>query len=95
MFIAHPIWATAYNDDEQGAAGTFPRSGKSGQGLPEYIKNGESLDDTDLVVWHTFTVNHAPRPEEFPIMNKMHAGFQILSRNFQSANPNVKQCKLK
>lgn len=89
MFIAHPIWVTVYNDNEQGAAGTFPRSGKSKQGLPEYVKDNESLDNTDLVVWHTFAITHAPRPEEFPFMHKMGFGFHILSRNFQSANRNI------
>ncbi|KAJ6635451.1 Primary amine oxidase [Pseudolycoriella hygida] len=93
MFVAHPIWVTVYNEDEQGAAGKFPRSAKSGQGLPEYIKNRESLDNADLVVWHTFVYTHAPRPEEYPIMNKMSCGFHILSRNFQSANPIIKMCE--
>lgn len=93
MFIKHPIWVTAYRDDEQGAAGVFSRSGKSGQGLPQYVKNGESLENCDIVVWHTFAVTHAPRPEEFPLMNRMPSGFHILSRNFQSANPNVDQCE--
>lgn len=93
-FITHPVWVTAYNDNEQGAAGQFPRSGKADQGLPEYVKNNETLDNEDLVVWHTFAVTHAPRPEEFPIMNRMMSGFYILSRNFQSANPNIKQCKV-
>ncbi len=92
LFITHPIWVSVYNDDEQAAAGTFPRSGRSGQGLPEYIKDQQSLDNTDIVVWHTFAVTHAPRPEEYPFMNKMQSGFHIISRNFQSANPNIVQC---
>lgn len=92
MFIKHPVWITAYKDDEQTAAGVFPRSSTPDQGLPTYIKNAESLEDRDIVVWHTFAVTHAPRPEEFPIMNSMYAGFNIISRNFQSYNPNVDQC---
>lgn len=93
MFITHPIWATVYDDNEQGAAGTFPRSGIPGQGLPEYIKDNGSLENEDLVLWHTFVLTHAPRPEEYPFMNKMHTGFLLFSRNFQSGNPTVRMCK--
>lgn len=84
---------TAYDDSEQGAAGDFPRSGKKDQGLPTYIKDGASLRNRDIVVWHTFGLTHAPRPEEYPYMNKMGAGFSMMSRSFQSSNPVVlKKC---
>ncbi len=88
-FILHPMWVTAYNDDEQGAAGDFPRTSKIDQGLPSYIRNRECVRDRDTVLWHSFGISHAPRPEEFPFMNTMGFGFHIISRNFQSRNPMV------
>lgn len=90
QFISHPIWVTLYSDDEQGAAGNFSRSGKRNQGLPEYIEDRASLRNADIVVWHTVGFSHAPRPEEHPFMNKHAAGFHLMPRNFQSANPMVK-----
>lgn len=91
QFIQYPIWVTRYNDNEQGAAGPFPRSGKPGQGLPDYIRNGESLRNTDIVLWHTLGFSHAPRPEEHPFMNKHMASFMLMPRNFMSANPLVNE----
>lgn len=90
QFIRHPIWVTRYKDDEQAAASAFPRSGIRNQGLPEYIKDGASLRNADIVVWHTCGFSHAPRPEEHPFMNKHIAGFHLMPRNFLSANPMVK-----
>lgn len=89
LFITQPLWVTTYNDDEQGAAGDFPRSGKFRQGLPQYIEDRQSLSNDDLVTWHTLGLTHATVPEEYPIMNTGSVGFHIVSKNFQSSNPAV------
>lgn len=49
----HDFWVTPYNVDEQ----IYPD-------LPDYISNGESIDDTDVVVWHVTPIHHLPRDED-------------------------------
>jgi len=88
-FIDYPIWFTAYKDDETSAAALYPTTAPPGEGLPKYIKNDESLEGKDVVVWYTFGVTHIPHPEEWPIMNAHHAGFKIKPLNFFSQNPTM------
>ncbi|KAG4065715.1 hypothetical protein HA402_012393 [Bradysia odoriphaga] len=86
-FVKHPIWVTLHNDDEQGAAADFPRSRKKNQGLPDYIKDGASVRNADLVFWYSLGFSHLPRPEEFPIMDTHKASLHVSPTNFHSANP--------
>jgi len=88
-FVSHPFWVTKYKDEEQAAAGNFPRTGSVGQGLPEFIKEGEPIENADLVVWYTFGLTHATRAEEWPIMNVHNAGFALVPTNFMSQNSEV------
>lgn len=39
-------------------------------GLPAWIEANKdaSIDNTDIVVWHTFGVTHFPSPEDYPLM---------------------------
>jgi Cu2+-containing amine oxidase len=39
-------------------------------GLPAWIEANKdaSIDNTDIVVWHTFGVTHFPTPEDYPLM---------------------------
>lgn len=86
-FIDHPIWFTAYQDDEMNGAATYPTTAPAGEGLPKYIKNNDSLLGKDVVMWYTFGVTHVPHPEEWPIMNVHHTGFTLMPMNFFSQNP--------
>jgi len=88
-FVSHPFWVTAYKDAEQAAAGNFPRTGTPFQGLPKFVENKESLENTDLVVWYTLGITHTTTAEEWPIMNVHNAGFELLPYNFLSQNPEV------
>ena len=89
-FVNHPIWFTAYNDNEQSAAALYPTTAPAGEGLPKYIQNNESLEGKDVVMWYTFGVTHIPTPEQWPIMNVHHTGFKIEPINFFSENPAMK-----
>lgn len=57
-------------------------------GLPEWIGDGtESIEDDDVVLWHTFGVTHIPSPEDFPIMPVEPVTLLLRPRNFFSNNP--------
>ena len=86
-FVNHPMWFTAYKDNEMSGAAPYPTTAPAGEGLPKYIADNENLDGADVVMWYTFGVTHIPRPEEWPIMSVHHTGFKLVPINFFSENP--------
>ena len=57
------------NDEQIYPAGRHvpQTSGESSVGLPEWIADGSaSIDNTDIVLWHTFGITHFPSPKIFP-----------------------------
>jgi primary-amine oxidase len=49
-------------------SGEFPNQHAGGDGLPKYIAQNRSIENEDIVVWHTFGATHVCRPEDFPVM---------------------------
>ena len=87
-FAKHNLWVTPYESEELYAdAGPFSNLHSGGAGLPAYTAADRSIEDTDLVVWHTFGVTHVPRPEDWPIMPVEYAGFTLLPVGFFNQNP--------
>lgn len=86
-FIKHHVWFTKYKDTEQCAAGNYPNQSEGGKGLPEFVSDNESLEDTDIVMWYTMGITHHPRPEEWPIMSAHKAGFKLVPVHFFNRNP--------
>lgn len=63
-------------------------SGEPSRGLPEWIGDGtESIENTDVVLWHTFGVTHIPAPEDFPVMPVEPITLLLRPRNFFTNNP--------
>lgn len=64
-------------------------SGEPSQGLPEWIaKHGdEKIDNTDIVLWHTFGITHFPSPEDYPVMPAEPMTLLLRPRNFFQKNP--------
>jgi primary-amine oxidase len=57
-----------------------------GDGLLAYSR-GRDIENTDLVVWHTFGVTHIPRPEDWPVMPVEYSGFSLMPVGFFERNP--------
>jgi hypothetical protein len=77
-------------DDQLWPAGRHvpQTSGDPTRGLPEWIGDGkQSIDNTDIVLWHTFGVTHIPSPEDFPVMPVEPITLLLRPRNFFSNNP--------
>lgn len=77
-------------DDQLWPAGRHvpQTSGETDVGLPEWIGDGkESIDNEDIVLWHTFGVVHFPSPEDFPIMPVEPMTLLLRPRNFFLNNP--------
>ena len=41
--------------------------GKNGD-LALWAARGDKVDDEDIVVWHSVSLTHNPRPEDYPVM---------------------------
>ncbi len=89
-FARHNLWVTRYDDEQLYAgAGAFTNLHPGGAGLPAYAAADRSVDNTEIVVWHTFGVTHVPRPEDWPVMPVEYAGFSLVANGFFDANPSL------
>ena len=86
-FLDHHLFVTRERAGEQFAAGDYPTLSAHYEGLREWTHNNEPIANQDLVVWYTIGVTHVPRPEDFPIMPSVSAGFSILPKGFFDRNP--------
>ncbi|CRK38804.1 hypothetical protein BN1723_015403, partial [Verticillium longisporum] len=89
-FARHAVHVTKYRDDQLWPAGQHvpQTSGEPSRGIPEWIGDGtESIEDEDVVLWHTFGVTHIPAPEDFPVMPVEPITLLLRPRNFFRNNP--------
>ena len=89
-FARHNLWVTPYAPDELDAAGgVFTNLHSGANGLPAYAAANRSVEDTDVVLWHTLGVTHVPRPEDWPVMPVEYAGFTLMPTGFFDRNPSI------
>lgn len=85
--IAHTLWVTPNRPDERWPAGEFVNQSGPGHGLPEWTAANRSIENTDVVIWYTFGINHITRPEEWPIMPVDTVSFWLKPFGFFDRNP--------
>lgn len=69
QFAQHHVWVTKYRDGELYAGGRYTlQSQVEIEGVSDAVKRGESIEQTDVVVWSTFGITHNPRIEDWPVM---------------------------
>ena len=83
------LWTTQNRDGDLHAAGDTPNLHEGGHDLPSWSEEDKSLDEQDLVIWHTVGVTHLPRPEDWPVMPVEYCGFMLQPVGFFVANPAV------
>jgi primary-amine oxidase len=86
-FATKHVWVTRYAADERYAAGEFPNQHAGGDGLPRYIAQNRTIENEDIVLWHTFGSTHVCRPEDFPVMSVEYVGFALKPNGFFAENP--------
>ncbi|MBW8797220.1 MAG: primary-amine oxidase [Streptomyces sp.] len=86
-FATKHLWVTKYSPDERYPAGDFVNQSLGGGGLPDWIEADESIEDENIVLWHTFGLTHFPRPEDWPVMPMDYAGFTLKPFGFFDRNP--------
>ena len=88
-FARHNLWVTPFEDGALCAAGEHPNLHPGGDGLPAWTEANRSIEDTDIVVWHTVGVTHVPRPEDWPVMPVEYCGFMLQPVGFFDRNPTL------
>jgi primary-amine oxidase len=88
-FIEHDLWVTAFDADERFAAGDTPNQNPGRPGLPRYIANNENIAHADIVLWHTVTFHHVTAAEDFPVLPRESASFELVPANFFDRNPAI------
>jgi len=86
-FATKHVWVTPFDPRERYASGDYPNQHAGGGGLPAYVQQNRPIDNTDLVLWHTFGHTHVCKPEDMPVMPVEYAGFILKPNNFFSGNP--------
>ncbi|TAM71834.1 MAG: primary-amine oxidase [Microbacteriaceae bacterium] len=86
-FATKHLWATAFDAAERFPAGDYPNGHAGGAGIPAWTAANRSLENTDIVLWHTFGPTHIPRPEDWPIMPVDYSGFLFKPYGFLDRNP--------
>jgi primary-amine oxidase len=85
--IGHTLWVTAYDQQERWPCGEFCNQSKQDKGLPMWTEQDRAIEDTDVVLWYVFGINHVTRPEEWPIMPVDTVSFWLKPFGFFDRNP--------
>jgi primary-amine oxidase len=85
--IGHTLWVTPYDPDERWPCGEMPTQSASDTGLPVWTSANRPIEDTDVVLWYVFGINHVTRPEEWPVMPVDTVSFWLKPSGFFHRNP--------
>lgn len=92
-FARHAVHVTPYAEDQVYPAGKYvpQTSGEPSMGLPQWIEDTSSrnIENTDVVLWHTFGLTHFPRAEDFPLMPTESVSLILRPNNFFLKNPGL------
>jgi primary-amine oxidase len=99
-FIQHQLWVTPYDPAERFPAGEFVNQSDGGEGLETWMEADRSIENTDIVLWHSFGLHHLPRTEDHPVQPCISCGFTLMPSGFFDQNPiidlppdkNMKSC---
>ncbi|RSH83056.1 hypothetical protein EHS25_005766 [Saitozyma podzolica] len=87
-FTQHHIWVTSYRDGELFCAGQYTNQSRgTAGGIADWVARKDNVENTDLVLWHTFALTHIPRVEDFPVMPVEIHTISLKPNNFFTANP--------
>src|SRR5262249_15043674 len=86
-YLQHHLWVTPWNADERFPAGDYPNQHPGGDGLPRWTAADRSVLDREIVVWYVIGHHHIVRPEDWPVMPVVRAGFMLKPNGFFARNP--------
>jgi primary-amine oxidase len=86
-FIQHQLWVTPFDPAERFPAGEFVNQSTGDDGIATWTRKDRPIEDTDIVLWHTFGLHHLPRPEDHPVQPCVVCGFTLAPIGFFDQNP--------
>ena len=86
-FIYNNLWVTAFDENERYPAGEFMNHSTGEDGISTWIQKDRPLENTDIVLWHSFGLHHVPRIEDHPVQPCVLCGFKLMPTNFFDGNP--------
>jgi len=86
-FIRHQLWVTPFDAEERYPAGAFVNQSRGEDGLPTWTARDRSVENTDIVLWHSFGLHHLQRPEDHPVQPCVVCGFRLMPVGFFDQNP--------
>jgi primary-amine oxidase len=86
-FLQHQLWVTPYDANERYPAGEFVNQSTGDDGLPAWTAKDRPIENSDVVLWHSFGVHHLPRPEDHPVQSCVVCGFTLAPSGFFDQNP--------
>ncbi len=86
-FIQHQLWVTPFDAEQRYPAGEFVNQSTGDDGLAAWTAEDRPIENTDIVLWHSFGVHHLPRPEDHPVQPCVTCGFTLLPVGFFDQNP--------
>lgn len=89
IFGLHPFWVTKYKDEELYVAGEFTNQSQVDTGLSNWSQRDENVQNDDCVLWHSFSLTHIPRPEDFPVMPCDMLSLELKPSGFFQKNPTL------
>ena len=57
-FATKHLWVTPFHPDEEYATGDYPNVHAGGDGLPRYVEQNRSIQNADIVLWHSLGHTH-------------------------------------
>ncbi|MGK5630956.1 primary-amine oxidase, partial [Streptomyces sp. URMC 123] len=88
-FGTRHLWVTRHRPERRYPAGDYPNQHPGGGGVAQWARGGESLENTELTLWHTFGPTHLPRLEDWPVMPVDTCGFTLRPTGFFDRNPTL------
>jgi primary-amine oxidase len=85
--VGHTLWVTPYREDERWPCGEFPTQSAGDSGLPVWTAADRPIENTDVVLWYVFGINHITRPEDWPVMPVDTISFWLKPVGFFDRNP--------
>jgi len=86
-FSKNNLWITAYDPNEKYAVALHPNQNPKPEGLPTYVQQARSIENTDIVAWYTLGLHHVVRTEDFPVMPTAWCSMTLRAYNFYDYNP--------
>lgn len=88
-FTANHVWVTPHDPEQRYPAGDYVNQSRGDDGIGVWTEADRPVENTDIVLWHTFGIVHLPRLEDWPVQPRVHCGFSLMADGFFDRNPTL------